>query len=111
MRVISVATQKGGTGKTTTVMHLGVALAIGLCERLDSELTRIQNRLFDLGADLATPASDNPEFPVPRLEERHVTELETLIDELNEVVGPLENFILPGGSPGAAALHLAPWRR
>lgn len=86
---------------------LGVALAGGLCERLQEELSSVQNRLFDLGADLATPAADEPEFDVPRLEAAHVTAMEALIDELNGRVGPLENFILPGGSPGAAALHLA----
>lgn len=87
--------------------QLGVSISSGVCRRLRQELAAIQNRLFDLGADLATPASDNPEFEVPRLEVEHVVALEALIDELNESVGPLENFILPGGSPGAAALHLA----
>jgi cob(I)alamin adenosyltransferase len=86
---------------------IGSALSAGLCERLTRELTAIQNRLFDLGGDLATPASENPEFEVPRIEGRHVTALEHLLDELTEAVGPLENFILPGGSPGAAALHVA----
>ena len=87
--------------------HIGVALAAGVCERLAEPLERIQNELFDLGGDLATPAADEPEFEVPRIEERHVKALEILIDELNEAVGPLENFILPGGSPGAAALQVA----
>ena len=87
--------------------QLGVVLATGVCERLHAELEAIQNRLFDLGADLATPASDQPEFDVPRVEQRHVVALERLIDELNAAVGPLENFILPGGAAGAAALHLA----
>jgi cob(I)alamin adenosyltransferase len=87
--------------------QIGVVLATGVCERLAATLASVQNRLFDLGADLATPASDNPQFEVPRIEARHVEALEELIDELNEAVGPLENFILPGGSPGAAALHLA----
>jgi len=87
--------------------QIGAALAVGVCERLRPELEAIQNRLFDLGADLATPASDNPEFEVPRVRADQVAELEGLIDELNERVGPLENFVLPGGAPGAAALHLA----
>lgn len=86
---------------------LGVALATGVSERLAGQLARIQNELFDLGADLATPSDEDPGFEVPRLEERHVRSLEVLIDELNEAVGPLENFILPGGSAGAAVLHLA----
>jgi cob(I)alamin adenosyltransferase len=86
---------------------IGMAIAVGLCERLSVELTAIQNQLFDLGGDLATPESENPEFDVPRIGPEQVNKLEALIDELTEVVGPLENFILPGGSPGAAALHVA----
>ncbi|HJO29044.1 MAG TPA: cob(I)yrinic acid a,c-diamide adenosyltransferase [Acidobacteriota bacterium] len=86
---------------------IGMAIAVGLCERLSVELTAIQNQLFDLGGDLATPESENPEFDVPRIGTEQVNKLEVLIDELTEVVGPLENFILPGGSPGAAALHVA----
>ena len=86
---------------------IGQALGIGLCARLVKELTVIQNQLFDLGADLATPASENPEFEVPRVEARYVTALEKLLDELTEAVGPLEDFILPGGAPGAASLHVA----
>lgn len=86
---------------------IGVALSLGLCERLNAELPRIQNELFDLGADLATPATSQARHPVPTVETRHIERLEALIDELNEVVGPLANFLLPGGSPGAAALHVA----
>ena len=86
---------------------IGQAIAVGLCERLSVELKAIQNQLFDLGGALATPESENPEFDVPRIGARHIDELERLIDELVEVVGSLENFILPGGSPGAAVLHVA----
>ncbi len=86
--------------------HIGVALAIGLCERLAAELPAIQNQLFDLGADLATPATSQARHPVPTVQQRHIEALESLIDELNEVVGPLTNFLLPGGSPGAAQLHV-----
>jgi cob(I)alamin adenosyltransferase len=67
----------------------------------------IQNELFDLGSDLATPAASQARHPVPTVETRHIEKLERLIDELNEVVGPLANFLLPGGSPGAAQLHVA----
>lgn len=87
--------------------HIGVALAIGLCERLATELPLIQNELFDLGSDLATPATSQARHPVPTVESRHIEKLERLIDELNDVVGPLANFLLPGGSPGAAQLHVA----
>jgi len=86
---------------------IGQALSIGVCDRLQTELGAIQNQLFDLGGDLATPASENPEFEVPRIEARHVTALEELLDDLTAAVGPLENFVLPGGAPGAAALQVA----
>ncbi|OGO56189.1 MAG: ATP:cob(I)alamin adenosyltransferase [Chloroflexi bacterium RBG_16_69_14] len=87
--------------------QIGVALANGLCERLTGELRMIQNELFDLGSDLATPAASQARHPVPTVETRHIEKLERLIDEFNEVVGPLANFLLPGGSPGAAQLHVA----
>jgi cob(I)alamin adenosyltransferase len=87
--------------------QIGVALSVGLCERLAAELPQIQNELFDLGSDLATPASSQARHPVPTVEARHIERLEALIDELNDVVGPLANFLLPGGSLGAAQLHVA----
>jgi cob(I)alamin adenosyltransferase len=87
--------------------QIGVALATGLCDRLAAELPLIQNELFDLGSDLATPVESQARHPVPTVEDRHIEKLERLIDELNEVVGPLANFLLPGGSPGAAQLHVA----
>jgi len=86
---------------------LGVALAQGLSERLAGVLQGIQNELFHLGAELATPVDEGVAAPGPRLEDRHVEALETLMDELGGELGPLENFILPGGCPGAAALHVA----
>jgi cob(I)alamin adenosyltransferase len=87
--------------------QIGVALALGLCDRLATELPPIQNQLFDLGSDLATPASSQARHPVPTIQPRHIERLEALIDELNAVVGPLTNFLLPGGSVGAAQLHVA----
>ena len=87
--------------------HLGVALAAGPAERLVSELRRIQNELLHLGSDLCFLEADKAQFTLPQIEPRHVGALETLMDELNEVVGPLENFILPGGTAAAAALHVA----
>ena len=87
--------------------QIGVALATGLCERLARELALIQNELFDLGADLATPGVSQARHPVPTVELRHIEKLERLIDEFNDVVGPLTNFLLPSGSPGAAHLHVA----
>ena len=87
--------------------QIGVALAMGLAEKLDTELKSIQNELFHLGTDLSFLEEDKKKFDLPKIEARHVEKLEKLIDELNERTGPLENFILPGGTPGAAALHVA----
>ncbi len=86
---------------------IGVALARGLAPRLAETLPVIQNELFHLGSDLCFLEADKGEHQIPQIEARHVERLENWIDELNQVVGPLENFILPGGAPGAADLHLA----
>jgi cob(I)alamin adenosyltransferase len=86
---------------------IGVALALGLTDRLTDELASIQNELFDLGSDLCWPEDDERRARIPTVQPKHVRRLEKLIDELNEVVGPLTNFLLPGGAPGAAQLHLA----
>ena len=86
---------------------IGVALALGLSERLTTELASIQNELFDLGSDLCWPEDDERRGRIPTVQPKHVDRLERMIDELNDVVGPLTNFLLPGGSPGAAQLHLA----
>jgi cob(I)alamin adenosyltransferase len=86
---------------------IGQAVAQGLSARLMETLPVIQNELFHLGSDLAFPEDDEKKIAVPRIEARHVAALEALIDELNDVVGPLKNFILPGGSPGAAAIQVA----
>ena len=72
------------------------------------ELTRIQNDLFDLGADLATPGEDfTPSEMVLRVIPQQVEWLEQAIDRLNERLQPLTSFVLPGGSEGAARVHLA----
>ncbi|WP_193367210.1 cob(I)yrinic acid a,c-diamide adenosyltransferase [Pelagibius marinus] len=73
----------------------------------DAILGRIQNDLFDLGADLATPEADNPEFPPLRIVAEQTGRLEAEIDRLNAELAPLNSFVLPGGSPAAAYLHLA----
>jgi cob(I)alamin adenosyltransferase len=86
---------------------IGVALALGLTDRLTDELASIQNELFDLGSDLCWPEDDERRARIPTVQPKHVRRLEKLIDELNEVVGPLTNFLVPGGAPGAAQLHLA----
>jgi cob(I)alamin adenosyltransferase len=74
---------------------------------LDAMLGRIQNDLFDLGADLATPERDKPLGWEPlRIVEAQVTRLETEIDAMNASIPPLNSFILPGGSALAAHLHV-----
>jgi cob(I)alamin adenosyltransferase len=85
----------------------GVALSAGLVPRLDGVLRRIQNDLFNLGSDLCILEEDKARMPVPTIEQRHVDALESLMDELSQELGPLANFILPGGTPGAAQLHVA----
>jgi cob(I)alamin adenosyltransferase len=75
---------------------------------LDAMLGRIQNELFDLGADLSTPPKpDEVEGSVLRILDSQVARLEGEIDTLNERLPELKSFILPGGTPAAAALHLA----
>ncbi|MGW8318447.1 MAG: cob(I)yrinic acid a,c-diamide adenosyltransferase [Candidatus Promineifilaceae bacterium] len=86
---------------------IGLARSFGLDDRLQVELADVQNELFHLGSDLAFPIEVGEAAQVPRIEEGHVARLESLIDKLSAEVGPLRNFILPGGSTGASALHLA----
>jgi len=86
---------------------LGAALSVGLVDRVAEELRRVQNELLHLGADLCTPEEDKARYPVPVIEARHASQLEATMDELSAQLGPLQNFVLPGGSPGAALLHVA----
>lgn len=74
---------------------------------VDAILGRVQNDLFDLGADLATPEVENPEYPPLRITAPQVDRLEGEIDRLNADLEPLNSFVLPGGSPAAAFLHQA----
>jgi len=88
---------------------LGVSrLHAGQEPALDAVLARIQNELFDLGADLATPERDKPlPFEALRIQADQVTALEDDIDKLNAGLAPLTSFILPAGRPLCAYLHLA----
>ncbi|MGL4322420.1 MAG: cob(I)yrinic acid a,c-diamide adenosyltransferase [Beijerinckiaceae bacterium] len=74
---------------------------------VDAMLARIQNDLFDLGADLSTPHEAEMKWEPLRIVEAQVDRLEKEIDALNDHLAPLNSFILPGGSPAAAHLHLA----
>jgi cob(I)alamin adenosyltransferase len=76
--------------------------------QIDAMLARIQNDLFDVGADLATPQSkEPPKYEPLRAVATQVDWVEQSIDALNGDLSPLKSFVLPGGSPSAAALHLA----
>ena len=87
---------------------IGTALALGqLDPGIAALLTRIQNELFDVGADLCTPVVEDPEYPPLRVEESYVADLERACDEHNEGLATLRSFVLPGGTPGAALLHTA----
>ena len=87
--------------------QIGVAIAGGLDASIAERLTAIQNDLFHLGSDLCATESAKAERPVPVIGERHVDALERWMDEMSSELSPLENFVLPGGSPGAARLHVA----
>lgn len=74
---------------------------------VDAILARVQNDLFDLGADLCRPAREDGEETKLRVSETQVTRLEAEIDTINSALQPLNSFVLPGGSPASAHLHLA----
>jgi len=75
---------------------------------LDAKLGRVQNDLFDLGADLCVPdRGEKPKFEPLRVSDDQVARLEAEIDEMNAELKPLKSFVLPGGSPASAALHVA----
>jgi cob(I)alamin adenosyltransferase len=85
---------------------IGLARALNADTNFGAWLCSIQNNLFNLGAELATPA-DKLQDGMPRIEEHHVIDLEVLVEELTKQLGPLQEFILPGGNPAAAQLHVA----
>jgi cob(I)alamin adenosyltransferase len=87
---------------------LGVALATGaLPADVADLLLRVQNELFDVGADLCTPVARESGGPALRVEQSYVERLEAACDTYNERLEPLRSFVLPGGTPAAAQLHLA----
>ena len=87
---------------------IGVALSVGSPpEAIVAPLRQIQNDLFDVGADLATPVIENPEYPPLRVTERQIERLEGWCDEFNSDLPKLDSFILPGGTPAAAYLNIA----
>ncbi len=87
---------------------IGVAVTMGqLPADIVDVLVRIQNELFDVGADLCNPVADRPAYPPLRVDESYIARLERACDEFNEGLPVLRSFVLPGGSPGAALLHVA----
>ena len=87
--------------------HLGLAVAVGSLEDdVVAVLTHVQNDLFDVGADLCTPVVPDPEYPPLRVEQAYVDRLEGWCDHYNEGLETLRSFILSGGTPGSAHLHV-----
>jgi cob(I)alamin adenosyltransferase len=87
--------------------QLGVALACDLEESVRAVLIHVQNDLFDVGADFCTPVVADPEFPPLRITQDYVDRLEGWCDEFNADLPSLRSFILSGGTPAAAQLHVA----
>ena len=88
---------------------IGVALSLGKIEdeAIVKLLIRIQNDLFDVGADLCTPVIDNPEHEPLRVLESQITYIENQIDHYNESLEPLRSFVLPSGTAAASLLHVS----
>jgi cob(I)alamin adenosyltransferase len=87
---------------------IGVAVTMGqLPAAVSNVLLRIQNELFDVGADLCNPVTDNPAYPPLRVDEAYIDRLEQACDEFNEGLPVLRSFVLPGGTPASALLHVA----
>lgn len=94
----------GTVDETNAVIGIARLSAEGA---VDAMLSRIQNDLFDLGADLCTPERENPKYPPLRISQAQVDRLEAEIDAMNADLAPLNSFILPGGTALAAHLHHA----
>lgn len=87
---------------------IGVAVTIGgLPDDVKTLLIKIQNELFDVGADLCNPVVPDPAYPPLRVDESYLTGLEEACDSYNESLPTLRSFVLPGGTPGGALLHVA----
>ena len=88
---------------------IGMAITFGdLPADISGLLSRVQNELFDVGADLANPVTSSPPpYPALRIDEAYITRLEAECDAYNEGLPTLRSFLLPGGSPGSTLLHMA----
>ena len=85
---------------------IGLAVTKPMLSSSVKQLTGIQNSLFHLGSELAFPPDETKEYEIPVIEQRHIDQLEEWIDELTKQLGPLENFVLPGGCEEAAMIHV-----
>jgi cob(I)alamin adenosyltransferase len=91
-----------------TNSSIGAAIALGsLDKEVTDLLTLVQNDLFDVGADLCTPIVPDPKWEPLRVEQSYVDRLEAACDSFNARLEAMDSFVLPGGSPGAALLHVA----
>jgi cob(I)alamin adenosyltransferase len=87
---------------------IGVAVTMGqLPAEISALLVRIQNELFDVGADLCNPLTENPAYPPLRIDASYIARLEEACDKFNEGLPVLRSFVLPGGTAAAALLHVA----
>jgi cob(I)alamin adenosyltransferase len=88
---------------------IGMAITFGdLPADISRLLSRVQNELFDVGADLANPVTESPPpYPPLRIDDAYITRLEAECDTYNEALPTLRSFLLPGGSPGSTLLHMA----
>lgn len=86
---------------------IGLARSFEPPEIIEGMLKELSIMLFNLGSDLATPLSPKPKFSVPRISQENIDYLEQKIDEFDDVLPALKNFILPGGSKSSAFLHNA----
>lgn len=87
--------------------QIGVALAVGVEDDVAKVLTHVQNDLFDVGADFSTPVVPDPAYPPLRVEQEYIDRLEGWCDHYNADLEALRSFILSGGTPAAAQLHVA----
>lgn len=99
---------------TIDELNAAIGLAAVACDpgsplekRLSETFQKLQSRLFDIGADVATPEGNKHEAKIIRITQSHIDELETLIDEMEEGNEPMTNFVMPGGTELASRLHVA----
>lgn len=95
----------GDTDELNSVV--GLAMTCELSDPLSEQLAVTQAKLFVLGSQIAVPRPDEVGFPIPAIVDSDIDQLEQWIDALDAELAPLKQFVLPGGSPGAAQLHVA----